>query len=152
MLHAEDVTLYFKSKIDRRYREELDRLFYFNGNQKKWEAVVEQSIIDYAYPVLMEKNGKVAIGYEDKGIGQSLHILDSDRPDASLIGVVIYTRESVDTITIIHLVLHEQCSEILKKSGVNIGLMVIRSLIPRFKKLKGVNKLRFYYTNRVIRI
>jgi hypothetical protein len=152
MLDPEDVTIYFKTEIDKRYRDELDRLFYFNGNQKKWEEAIERSIEEYAYPKLKEKKGKIAIGFENMSIGQTLHILDSDRPDAALIGVVIYTRESKNTITIIHLVLHERCREILKKSGVNISLIVIQSLIPIFKKLKGVNKLRFYYTDKIIHI
>lgn len=152
MLRIGDIDIFFKSKIDLSYKEELDRLFFFNGNQRKYEEVVEQSIDDYPMPILKEYSNKVAIVFKENGIGQTLHIMDSNRSDAELIGVVMYVRDSVDTITIVHMVLHEECKAILKRSNVNIALIILERLIANFKKLKGIKKVRFYYSDKVLRI
>ena len=145
-----DIEIFFKSKIHISYKEELDRLFFFNGNQARYTDIVEQSIRDYDTPVLKEYHNNVAIVFDNPKMGQTLHIMDSNGKDAELLGVILYTRESHNTITIVHFVLHEQCNIIFKKSRINIALVVLEQLFSIFKKLKGVNQVKIYYTNRVI--
>ena len=152
MLTTEEVTISFKSDLDKRYRERLDRLFFFNRNQPKYVKRINQSIDEYSMPVLKEKEGRVSVVFRDEWLGQSIHILDSERADSELIGVVMYVRDSLDLITIVHMVLDEECNAILRRSSVNVALIILDELIALFRKIKGVSRVRLYYTGKVIRI
>ncbi|MDZ7693171.1 MAG: hypothetical protein U5K69_18965 [Balneolaceae bacterium] len=85
-------------------------------------------------------------------MGQTLHIFDSDEPDANLIGVVMFERDSRARITIIHIALHERCREIFEEEGLNITALVIKKLFSIFKLIKGVERVRIYYINKEVKI
>lgn len=153
MLKKEDIIIHFRSKIDASYREELELIFFFNWNQSRYASRITQSVKEYAKPVIVDAGeGMVALVFKDRKIGQTLHIFDGDRDNANLIGVVMYERDSEEQITIVHLVLHERCKEIFKKEKVNVAAVVIEELFSLFQKIKGVNKVRMYYTDRTVKL
>ncbi len=153
MLKKEDITIHFRSKINSSLRERLERIFFFNWNQSRYAARITQSVKEYSKPVIAEEGeGEIALVFKDRAIGQTLHIFDSIDPDAALIGVVMYERDSPEQITIIHLALHETCKEIFKKENVNIAAVVIEELFTLFRKIKGVERVRIYYTNRTVKL
>lgn len=153
MLKKEDIVIHFKSRIDASLRERLERIFFFNWNQSRYAPRITQSVKEYSKPVIVEEeNGEIALVFKDRSIGQTLHIFDSNEEDASLIGVVMYERDSKEQITIVHLALHEQCKEIFKKERVNVAAVVIEKLFTLFQKIKGVNRVRMYYTDRTVKL
>src|SRR6056297_1427907 len=153
MLKKQDITIHFRSKINAELRERLERIFFFNWNQSRYAARITQSVKEYSKPGI-EEEGKdeIALVFKDRSIGQTLHIFDSDGQDAVLIGVVMYERDSPEQITIIHLALHETCKEIFKAENVNIAAVVIEELFSLFRKIKGVERVRIYYTNRTVKL
>jgi hypothetical protein len=153
MLKKEDITIHFRSKIKADLRERLERIFFFNWNQSRYAARITQSVKEYSKPVIEEEgNDEIALVFKDRSIGQTLHIFDSDGQDAALIGVVMYERDSPEQITIIHLALHETCKEIFKTDNVNVAAVVIEKLFALFSKIKGVERVRIYYTNRAVKL
>jgi len=152
-MKKEDITIHFRSKINAGLREQLERIFFFNWNQSRYAARITQSVKEYSKPVIEDEgDNKIALVFRDRSIGQTLHIFDSDTPDAALIGVVMYERDSPEQITIIHLALHETCKEIFKQEKVNIAAVVIEELFSLFRKIKGVKRVRIYYTNRTVKL
>jgi hypothetical protein len=148
MLKKEDVVLHFKAKISPEYREDLDSLFYFNRNQTRYVERINQSIDEYSKPIVVEENGEVALVFQDRSVGQTLHIFDGEHKGASLIGAVMYSRDSKNRITIVHLALHENCKTIYKKEGVNIASLVLDEVLKILTKIKGIEKVRIYYINK----
>lgn len=148
MLKKEDVKIHFKSSLDSGYRDELDSLFYFNRNQSRYVDRINSSIEEYSKPIVVQENGEVSLVFKDRDMGQTLHILDGDYEGASLIGVLMYVRDSEERITIVHMALHEECKRILKEDGVNIVGIVLDEVLTIFKKMKGIKKVRIYYINR----
>lgn len=153
MLKKEDITIHFRSKIDAGLRHRLERIFFFNWNQSRYASRITQSVKEYSKPVIEDEgNDEIALVFEDRSIGQTLHIFDSDSDDAALVGVVMYERDSPDQITIIHLALHEQCKEIYKKDKVNVAAVVLEELFFLLRKIKGVKQVRVYYTNKTVKL
>lgn len=148
MLKKEDVKIHFKSSLDSEYRDELDSLFYFNRNQSRYVNRINRSIEEYSKPVVVQENGEVSLVFKDRDMGQTLHILDGDYEGASLIGVLMYVRDSKERITIVHMALHEKCERIHKEDGINIVGIVLHEVLSIFKKMKGIKKVRIYYINR----
>ncbi len=97
---------------------------------------------------MVEENGEVSLVFEDRNIGQTLHIFDGDHDDAELIGVVMYVRDSDERVTIVHLALHENCNRIYKSEGVNIASIVLEEVIKTMQPIKGIKRIRIYYINR----
>lgn len=148
MLKKEDVVLHFQSKIKPEYREDLDSLFYFNRNQTRYVDRINKSIEEYSKPIVIEENGEVSLVFEDRNVGQTLHIFDGDHEGASLIGVVMYVRDTKERITIVHLALHENCNLIYKSEGINIASIVMEEVLTLVNTIKGIERVRIYYINR----
>jgi hypothetical protein len=145
MLKKEDVILHFKSKISADYREDLESLFYFNRNQWRYASKITQSIEEYAKPVVAEEGDELSLVFENRDLGQTLHVFDGDGPAPNLIGVIMYVRDSEKKITIVHIAMHERCKTIYRNDGINITSIVIDEVFTIFKKIKGVEKVRIYY-------
>ena len=154
MFKEKDVVIHLTSKLDADYRNNLDELFYFNRNQLRYVDRINKSIEDYSKPVVIEENGEVALVFEKQDLGQTLYILDDDSTaeDAALIGVIMYVRDSVNTITIVHIALHETCKIIYKQDNVNILAIILNRIFEQFSKLKGLEKVRIYYINKEFRL
>lgn len=152
MLTIEDVNIVFKSTLDISYKDTLERIFFFNQRQHIYRDRINQSIDEFSMPVLKNQGKQVAIVFKEEWMGQTLHILDSESPGAELIGIVIYTRNAQDMITIVHFVLHEACNTILKNDNLNIALVIFEELFKVFKRIRGVNKVQLYYTGKVFNI
>jgi len=155
MLKKEDIILHFRSSIDASYRDELERIFFFNWNQSRYAARITQSVKEYAKPVIVdleEEKGKIALLFTDRTIGQTLHIFDGDGENANLIGVAMYERDTEERITIVHLALHEQCKQIFKDERMNVASIVLEELFSLFQKIKGVQRVRIYYINREVKL
>lgn len=152
MQQKQNIEIHFKSKIDPEYRDTLERIFFFNGNQKKYAARITQSVSEYSKPVIAQQDGKIALKFEDKKMGQTLHIFDGDYPGSNLIGVLMYVRDSQKRITIVHLALHERCKKIFCVDGVNVASVVIKKLFSIFKQIKGVERIRIYYLNKELNL
>lgn len=148
MLKKEDVVLHFKAKISSEFREELDSLFYFNRNQTRYVERINKSIEEYSKPIVVEEDGEVALIFQDRSVGQTLHIFDGEQESASLIGAVMYSRDSKKRVTIVHLALHEHCKTIYKKEGVNITSLVLDEVLKIITKIKGIEKVRIYYIDK----
>ena len=153
MLKKEDITLHFRSKIDASLREELERIFFFNWNQSRYASRITQSVKEYSKPVITDVNkDEIALVFNDPLIGQTLHIFDSDKPNANLIGVVMYERDTPEQVTIIHLAIHEHCKEIFKREKINVAAVILDEVFSLLRQIKGVSRVRIYYTNRTIKL
>lgn len=149
-VQREEIDIHFSSCIGISYKEDLERLFFFHSNQKRFTEQINRSIREYSKPVLRTDKTEVSLEFEDRHLGQTLYIFDGDYPGANLIGVLMYARDSNDTVTLVHFVLHEGCGDIYKTERINIASIVLDKFRCNLKKLKGVHKIRIYYIDTVI--
>jgi hypothetical protein len=149
----ETITLHFRSHIRGSYREELERLFFFNWQQSRYAPRITESVQEYAKPRIFEHpNGNVSLEFTKRDIGQTLHVFDSKSPKASLVGVLMFARDNAEQITIVHLAVHETCGRIFKEEGINVAGEIIKKALDSFRNLKGIQRVRIYYNGKVIRL
>lgn len=149
MLKREDIDIHFSSSIDCSYKEELERLFFFNLNQKRFTEKINRSISEYSRPILTDNDDEVSLTFKDEQVGQTLYVFDGDYPEANLIGVIMYVRDLTDTVTIVHFVLHEGCHNIYRRDHINIASVVLEKFCCTLKTIKGIEKVRIYYLDKV---
>ena len=150
-MNKRDVTISFASKIDASYKNDLERIFFFNWHQSKYAPRITQSVKDYAKPIIFDNDdGSISLEFEERAMGQTLHIFDSEQDGASLIGVLMYVRENNKQITIVHVALHEGCTKLFNDSGINVLSLVTKKIKEMFSRIKGIEKIYFYYNNKSI--
>jgi hypothetical protein len=148
MLTKSEVKIRIQSKLGIEYRDDLERLFFFNHNQKRYAGRITESVSEYAKPKLFEDYREVSLEFEQRDLGQTLYIFDDDDISPELVGVLMYVRDSIDRITIVHIAMHEHCRQIFKQEAVNVVKIVLDEVFTVISKIKGIERIRIYYSGR----
>jgi hypothetical protein len=97
----------FTSVLPVSYRDELERIVFFNPEQARVTAPLVDAVRRYGVPSIVEDEGTLRFRVPAFGRIQSLYALDEAEPPSRLAGVVMFVRESVDTMLLLHLAVHE---------------------------------------------
>jgi len=138
----------FKAKVPERYSEELNRLFYFNGYQAKYAKKIIRSVELYGKPVLVSDSNLISMELESENKGQCLFMLTDEGEEALLMGTLLYSRISAETIVITHLVVNETATEADAKEFSNIVYLFIRKLVSIASKIKDVGEIILPYSEK----
>ena len=95
--------LHFTSYLSQVYQDELERLMFFNSGQQAVHATIEQAIERFGSPTITVENGKIKILMNNLIDAQSLFTLINKK----LVAVMIYSRLTPETITVIHVAIDE---------------------------------------------
>jgi hypothetical protein len=129
----------------------LENLLFFNTGQRKVVSGIISSIELYGLPYIIVNNEstlKIIIG---KLLDvQTIYAIDDSIEPNPLAGILIYFRESIENIVILHIAVNEKYS--LEGSNGNsfLTLHLIEELKKIAIKLKGVKTLTIYYHKDVI--
>jgi hypothetical protein len=100
-------TIRFTSVLPVSYRDELERIVFFNPEQDRVTAPLLNAVRRYGVPSIVEDGGTLRFRVPAFGLIQSLYALDESEPPSRLAGVVMFVRESADTMLLLHLAIHE---------------------------------------------
>ncbi|MBF2020416.1 MAG: hypothetical protein IGR93_10005 [Hydrococcus sp. C42_A2020_068] len=136
--------IFFSSVLNRRYYDDLEALMFFNPQQGKFRNAVSQLVDRYGNPKIVEEKGILRLQIGSPSIAQTL--FGFDRPvDGELIGAVVYIRECIDCLAIIHLAVKEDYSI----SGCYGDRLLVLHLIQKVQeigsRLKGVEFIEILY-------
>ncbi len=133
----------FSSVLGSSYHEDLRKLLFFNPNQQRVASHILEAVERYGAPRISEKDDKLRVELDSGVEAQSLFVLDSQEPDARLVGVVVYTREG-GTLVVVHVAVDEDYSN----RGVNADQMlfirIIAGLRDVARHIKGVDSLTVF--------
>ena len=118
---------------------------FFNKNQKIYNAQINNSVTRFGNPKIVEDKKKLRVIIEKIKDCQNLFVFDSGGNDSSLLGVLIYYRESLKNIVILHIAVTEECSVTGKYHGEYITFRLINRLKEDVGKIKGVETVSFAY-------
>ena len=127
------------------YRPELERILFFNPEQDHVTIPLVASVRRYGVPETVERDQQVRFKLRAFGEVQSLFALDDTEKAPRLAGVVIFTRESTDSMLLVHLAVHPDYTHHgeHEKAGVTGRLLgAVRKLSLR---VRGVETLRTLY-------
>jgi hypothetical protein len=137
--------LFFSSILNDSYYPELETLLFFNSHQEQFRSEIIQSVETYGSPTIVREDARLRIRVGQLSIVQSLFGFDSDRPDAALIGVILYFRESMEQLTILHIAVHPTYAA----TGVEVNQCLALRLLQQVRQvgshLKGVHSVALLY-------
>jgi hypothetical protein len=127
------------------YRDELERIVFFNPEQGKVERPVVTLVHRYGVPEITEEAGTLRFHLRGFPEIQSLFALDETDAPAALAGVVMFVRESEDTLLLLHLAVHEQYTARGKHAKAWVALRLVGAVRGVCARTKGVRRLRILY-------
>jgi hypothetical protein len=131
--------------------EELQDVFFFNSNQKRYTKKIVKTIDKYGKPKLVVENNKITIRLDSESLNQqTLFVLDKSNNNL-LIGVLLYVKEN-DTINIIHLALNEAHQKYLNKYGYSVFNLIINQFAKMLRNIKDIKFVKFQYNSIVVEL
>ncbi|MBX2858102.1 MAG: hypothetical protein KTR17_05520 [Cellvibrionaceae bacterium] len=126
--------LHFTSRLSQAYKGELERLMFFNAGQKNVHATIEQAVEKYGSPNISVADGALKITMDNLKDSQALFTLT----DKKLIAVMVYSRLSVEAITVIHIAIDEEYSANGRYSSKMVMLRQLNMLRQNARRIRGV--------------
>lgn len=131
--------------------EELQDVFFFNSNQKRYTKKIVKTIDKYGKPKLVVENNQITIRLDSESLKQqTLFVLDKSNNNL-LIGVLLYVKEN-DTINIIHLALNEAHQKYLNKYGYSVFNLIINQFAKMLRNIKDIKFVKFQYNSIVVEL
>jgi hypothetical protein len=139
--------LYFKSKLEYRYYSEVERLFFFNSNQKIYLNSIYKVCEEFGYPKLITDNKYVYINFDDQKY-QTLFVMDSSEIDSILIGIVILCIFKINTVKIVHVAVQSECTINGNYDLENVTYRIIQNIMTKYSRIKNIKFIELPYSTR----
>lgn len=131
--------------------EELQDVFFFNSNQKRYRTKIVKTIDKYGKPKVVVENNQITIRLDSDNLNQqTLFVIDKSKNNM-LIGVLLYVKEN-DTINIIHLALNEAHQKYLNNNGYSVFNLIINQFAIMLRNIKDIKFVKFQYNSIVIEL
>jgi hypothetical protein len=138
-------TLQFSSILPVAYRDELERIVFFNPAQDRVTTPLLDSVHRYGVPSVVEDRGLLRFRVPAFGTIQSLYAFDESEPPARLVGVVMYVRESADTMLLLHLAVHEDYAGGGERADAWVTPRLMAAVRSACRRTRGITTLRMLY-------
>ena len=140
--------LRFTSELEARHRAVLEELLFFNPNQSLYRDAVVEAIERFGEPRIEEHDGRLRIGTTRLGQVQTLFALelapDGDRP----IGVAVYFRTEVDTMTLIQVVVHPDFAADGPFAEELVTIRLVQEISRAAARIKAIRRVVMPYGTR----
>jgi hypothetical protein len=135
----------FSSKLEKKYREDLENLLFFNPQQHQIQDKIIEVIERYGLPEIFEKDGNLQIKIEKLTEVQTLYAFREEDSKNMLVGVMVYVRNDPHTIVILHIGIHEKYSVTGDLSQKILIIHFVNLLKNIARKIKGINHIVLLY-------
>jgi hypothetical protein len=131
------------------YRDELERIVFFNREQGLVKACVLDSVHRYGIPVIVEENGCLRFRVDAFGRLQSIYAFDDASEPSQLAGVAMFVRDAPDSMVVLHLAVHEQYTSRGKWSEALAVVRLVDAIRSASERTHGIETLRILYPHEV---
>ena len=138
------MNLEFQSSLPYSFRNKLEKLFFFNGEQSIVYSKIENALEKYGNPKLIEKNSRIRISVEKIEDCQNLILIDTSRN--KLLGIMLHSRINKNEAELIHMAINKE------HNNTNVFELLFDEIIRIYSKIKDVRYLHITYIKKRIKI
>jgi hypothetical protein len=135
-------TFHFSSILQEEYREDVEKLLYFNPLQTDARGAIVASLEDYGQPRVSTRDGFVHLTVEGMPGVQTIYALTQLDDGERLAGVLIYGRKGGELV-ILHITLDEPFSSGGSGADEMLALRLIVTVQQIARRIKGVRAIVF---------
>jgi hypothetical protein len=136
---------YCSSSASLDQRETLEQIFFFNKNQSKYYFYIKNLIELYGKPEIVEENKRLYLKLEKTDCQNLFTTVNNN-----LVGLVIYCRDSLDNIDLIHIAVDEKYSSIGIYADKSLVIQMINKLRIIALKIKDIKTITVKYNQKRI--
>jgi hypothetical protein len=137
----------FSSILGSEYLEDLERLLFFNPQQKRALNGIHHSIREYGVPSIALDAGRLRVRVEQLPEVQTLYALEDADKKPILVGVMVFSRIDPSTIALLHIAVREEYSRFGARADAMLVAKFLEQLRQIAKKLKGVQAISLKYAS-----
>jgi hypothetical protein len=131
------------------FREELERIVFFNPAQSSIAAPLVDSIQRYGVPSVVEEDGCLRFRVHAFGMLQTLYALDETEAPAALVGVTMFTRDRHRNLLVLHIAAHEDYTSQGKWAAAGVVGRMIAAVREAALRTSGIRALRILYPHEI---
>lgn len=138
------MNIIFSSSADRKYREAIEELLFFNPQQDRARAGILNSLRRFGLPRLKD----VANGLEiqvDEYETQTLFAYDQEESQKGPAGIVVFLRSGADELGIIHIAVRPEYSLSGRHADLGLTFRLVDEVRRVGHRIKGIERLVFFY-------
>jgi hypothetical protein len=139
------VRIRITSKLPVDSRAALEELLFFNARQHQMRAAIEDSIARYGLPEIVESEGSLRVNVAGLPGVQCLYAMRQDGGQQRLIGVVIYVRDSVERLTVVHVGVADDAVVGERNAGQQVLLRLLQEIRRVAKCTSGIRHVKLAY-------
>ncbi len=137
------------SQLHRSYRDELERIVFFNPEQ----GLITRTLVDlvrrYGVPSIVEDGDQLRFRASAFGMLQTLYAMDSTDQPERLVGLAMFTRTKRGSMLVLHLAVHEDYTSRGKRGGAAVVARLFTAIRNLALRTRGVRSLRILYPHDV---
>jgi hypothetical protein len=131
------------------YRDELERIVFFNPEQNLVTIPLVDSIHRYGVPTIVEEDGCLRFRVSAFGRLQSLYAFDDSTAPARLVGVAMFVRDAPTSIVVLHLAAHEDYTARGKGSRASAVVPLLAAIRGASLCTHGIETLTILYPHEI---
>lgn len=137
--------LAFSSMLPIAYRDELERIVFFNPDQGRVANSIIDSVHRYGVPSIVEEKESLRFSVPAFGPVQALFALDPAEQPARLAGVVMFVRESLGTMLLLHMAVHEDYGTGGTHSDMWVTPRLLTAVRAACRRVRGITSMHVLY-------
>ena len=137
------------SLLLRSFRDELERIVFFNPEQGLVTGTLVDLVHRYGVPAIVEDGEHLRFRANAFGMLQTLFAMDSSEEPERLVGVAMFTRARRSTMLVLHLAVHEDYTSRGKWGSETVVAQLFNAIRNLSLRTRGVRSLRILYPHDV---
>jgi hypothetical protein len=137
------------SLLSRSYRDEVERIVFFNPEQGLVTGTLVDLVHRYGVPAIVEDGEHLRFRASAFGVLQTLYAMDSSEQPERLVGVAMFTRTRRSTMLVLHLAVHEDYTSRGKWGSETVVAQLFNAIRNLSLRTRGVRSLRILYPHDV---
>jgi hypothetical protein len=131
------------------FRDELERIVFFNPEQNSVEKPLVASLHRYGIPSIVEEDGCLRFRVNAFGMLQTLYAFDETEEIPRLVGVAMFTRERRASMVVLHMAVHEDYTSQGKWTEVGVVAQLVSAIRGVALRTHGIRSLRILYPHEI---
>ena len=136
----------YKSILDENYYEQLENMLFFNSQQNRYIDEIINSVTKFGTPRIVKNGNRIMIELDHFSDVQNMFVFDDE--EKSLIGLVLYYRESISTVTLLHIAINDLFNSLNYPNDLVVPKIILE-LHSRLKLIKGIEFMKILYSDRI---
>jgi hypothetical protein len=131
------------------YRDELERIVFFNQEQNLVTRPLVDSVHRYGVPTVIEEDGCLRFRVNAFGRLQCLYAFDDTIAPPRLVGVAMFVRDAPPSIVVLHLAVHEDYTARGRWSDASVVVQLLAAIRSVSLRTHGIETLTILYPHEI---